>query len=110
LTSIRRKREPTAAILPKPSRNALSICVGMEALKHRLTPQQLLEYQTIMNRLLIAVVLAALSTPALARGEAGPDNQSYTQPTTERHQQQSKADNSQSRPCYVTRAGYNSCE
>jgi len=69
----------------------------MEALKHRLTPQQLLECQTIMNRLLIAVVLVALSTPALARGEAGPDNQSYTQPTTERHQQQSKADNSQLR-------------
>ena len=36
-----------------------SICVGMEALKHRLTPQQLLECQTIINRLLIAVVLAA---------------------------------------------------
>ena len=31
-------------------------------------------------------------------------------PTAERHQQRSKADNSQSRPCYVTRAGYNSCE
>jgi hypothetical protein len=82
----------------------------MEALKHRLTPQQLLECQTIMNRLLIAVVLAALSTPALVRGKAEPDNHSYTQPTAERHQKQSKAGNSQWRPCYVTRAGYNSCE
>ena len=43
-----------------------------------------------MNRLLMAVVLAALSTPALARGEPGPDNHSYTQPAAERHQKQSK--------------------
>ena len=63
-----------------------------------------------MNRLLIAVVLAALSTPSLARGEPGPDNHSYTQPAAERRQKQSKAGNSKWWPCYVTRAGYNSCE
>ena len=63
-----------------------------------------------MNRLLIAIALAALSTPALARGEAGPDHHNYVQPTSEQLQKQSKADNSQWRPCHITRAGYNSCE
>jgi hypothetical protein len=63
-----------------------------------------------MNRLLITIALAALSTPALARGEAGPDQRSYAQPRYEQHQKQSRADNSQWTRCHITRAGYNSCE
>jgi len=68
-----------------------------------------------MNKLLIAVALAALSTPAEARGEAGSDHHRYVQPTSEQHQRQSKAANSQTndpywRPCHITRAGYNSCD
>ena len=68
-----------------------------------------------MNRLFIAVALAALSTPALARGEAVPDHHRYVQPTSEQHQKQSKAGNSQTNdpywtPCHITRAGYNSCD
>jgi hypothetical protein len=69
-----------------------------------------------MNRLLGALALtAALSTPALARGEAGPYHHRYVQPTSEQHQKQSKAGYSQTndpywKPCHFTSAGYNSCD
>ena len=63
-----------------------------------------------MNKLLFAIALAALSIPALARGEPGPDYHSYVQPTSEQHQKQSNAGNSQRRPCYVPRAGLYRCE
>ena len=53
-----------------------------------------------MNRLLIAVALAALSTPALARGEPGPDYHHYVQPRSEQHQRQSQTGNSQTNDPY----------
>ena len=80
-----------------------------------------------MNRLLIAVALVALSTPALAvpgTGSpnyrdalpgAGRDYHRYVQPESEQHQKQSNAGNSQTNdpywmPCHITGAGYNSCD
>jgi hypothetical protein len=81
-----RKREPTAAILPKPSRDAPSTCAWHGGVKGSPHSPITTGVSNIMNRLLIAVALAALSTPALARGEAGPDDHSYVQPTSEQHQ------------------------
>ena len=63
-----------------------------------------------MNRLLVALALtAALSTPALARGEAGPYHHRYVQPTSEQHQRQSQTANSQTndpywQPCDYTKS------
>jgi len=78
----------------------------------RLSPQNT-GVSNIMNRLLIAVALAALSTPALARGEAVPDHHRYVQPTSEQHQKQSNAGNSQTNDpywCHITRFGHASCD
>ena len=69
-----------------------------------------------MNRLLIAVALVALSTPALASPGGGRTGfYRYVQPESEQHQKQSKAGNSQTNdpywmPCHITGAGYNSCD
>ena len=91
--SLIRRTRTQRRLLSKPSRDALSIRASTEALKHRLSPNNLPESVKHHEQTPYRRCFGGPFNPSLARGEAGPHHHSYLQPTSEQHQKQSKAGN-----------------